>query len=117
MRQASSGVMSAGEFHGRVARALLALLAERRVTQAEVARIKGATQGAIYYQLQNKAAMPLSDMETYAKALGMTPAQLLRELARRITAIEASDAATVPPAGYAPSEVMAGVVDDLAMAS
>lgn len=83
--------MSAGEFHGRVARALRDLMVERKVTQAEVARIKGATQGAIYYQLQNKAAMPLSDVETYAKALGMSPAQLMRELARRITAIETAD--------------------------
>lgn len=92
--------MSAGEFHGRVAHALRDLLAERRIYQREVAQIKGSTEAAIWHQLNNRAAMPLSDLETYAKALRMSPAQLMRELARRITALEAADAASTQPAVY-----------------
>jgi len=84
--------MSAGEFQGRVSRALRDLLTERRIRQREVAELKGSTEGAIWHQLGNRAAIPVPDLEIYAKALGMSPAQLMRELARRITVLEAADA-------------------------
>jgi hypothetical protein len=112
------GCMSAGwEFHGRIGRVLRGLMVERSVIPADVARIKGATEGAVRHQLRNHAVMPLADLVAYAEALHMTPTQLMAELAQRVAALEAADAQcaardeSAESADYVGAQVMAGLVD------
>jgi hypothetical protein len=88
-------------FYDRIARALRGLMAERRVTTADVARFKGSTDAAVRYQLRDSGgSAALANLTSYADALQMTPADLMRELARRITALEAADAASHQSADY-----------------
>lgn len=71
-------------FTREVARKVRGLTAEQGVTQKIIAGALGRTQSYVSVRMQGREAWTTADLDTIAGLLGMTGAELLGELLRRI---------------------------------